>query len=144
VHAIRRQSRITEHSKETAETTRRVWGLGDAPCPAAQGVAVEVTQPAANVVRVTTSCRMQAATAALHGASLGKQLTTTYTVYGSGDIVVRTRVACDRMMPWLPRVGVRLRLDSRLQHVAWLGCDSESYPDRKVRACVQALSYPLA
>jgi hypothetical protein len=82
---------------------------------------------------------MQAAsTAAPHGASLGMQLTTTYTVYGSGDIVVRTRVACDRMLPWLPRVGVRLRLDSTLQHVVWLGCDSESYPDRKVRARLQA------
>ena len=54
-------------------------------------------------------------------------------VYGSGDIEMRTRLRCDAMLPYLPRVGVHMRLAPDLQEACWLGCENETYPDRKVR-----------
>jgi beta-galactosidase len=57
----------------------------------------------------------------------------TYTVDGSGEILIDHSVVPDGDMPaWLPRIGVDWILDKTLDNVEWYGRGpQENYPDRK-------------
>ncbi|MBD3377919.1 DUF4981 domain-containing protein [candidate division KSB1 bacterium] len=58
----------------------------------------------------------------------------TYTVHGSGDMIVRHQAipAGDFDLDWLPRIGWSLKVDSVLNNVTWYGRGPvENYPDRK-------------
>ena len=75
----------------------------------------------------------------------------TYSVYGTGDVVVETHGAPQGEWPeTLPRIGLELELPGRLDHVAWYGRGpGESYPDscqaNRVGAyacCVDDLYFP--
>jgi beta-galactosidase/beta-glucuronidase len=60
-----------------------------------------------------------------------------YTIYGSGDLVVTTRVAPLGSLPTLPRIGLQMRLPGSLDRFAWYGRGPhESYVDRKESAAV--------
>lgn len=56
-----------------------------------------------------------------------------YTVFGSGDVTVETRLEpLKEGLPPLPRVGLRFVMPSRFGHMSWLGLGPhECYADRK-------------
>ncbi|MDR0405682.1 MAG: DUF4981 domain-containing protein, partial [Clostridiales bacterium] len=64
----------------------------------------------------------------------------TYTVYGSGDIVLKTdvtpgNVRYDRPLPNLPKLGLRMILKKGFDHMRWYGRGPhESYSDRNESA----------
>lgn len=57
----------------------------------------------------------------------------TYTITGDGEITLHHIVLPQGRMPlWLPRIGITLTLDKRLDQVEWYGRGpQENYPDRK-------------
>lgn len=65
------------------------------------------------------------------------QVDMTYTIYGSGDVIVDCNVQPSPDLPPLPRVGVEFRLDKSIDRVRWYGRGPfECYPDRKAAAHV--------
>jgi beta-galactosidase len=67
---------------------------------------------------------------------------TTYTVYGSGDVIVHNRFAPgDTALPELPRFGMTMTLPARFDMIGWYGRGPhESYWDRKTSAAVGSYS----
>jgi len=64
-------------------------------------------------------------------------MTTHYTVTGKGDIMVENSMKADENLPWIPRLGVNMRLNGSLNQVDWLGRGPfENYVDRKTAAYV--------
>jgi beta-galactosidase len=63
---------------------------------------------------------------------------TTFTVFGSGDIIVENRIQVGKMdLPELPRFGMRLRLPAGFDRVEWYGRGPhENYWDRRASAFV--------
>ena len=60
-----------------------------------------------------------------------------YTIYGSGDVIIHTRVAPNPKLPHLPRIGLQLRLPGTLDQFAWYGRGPhESYADKQQSARV--------
>ena len=58
-----------------------------------------------------------------------------YTVYGSGDVLLQTRVTPLRKLPHLPRIGLDMALPRSLDRLAWYGRGPhESYVDLKKSA----------
>ena len=68
--------------------------------------------------------------------------TYTYTIYGSGDIILDQAVIPSHPLPpMLPRVGVRLTLPGGLERFTWYGRGPiESYADRKLGAAIGVYS----
>lgn len=65
------------------------------------------------------------------------QVDMTYTIYGSGDVIVDCNVQPSPNLPPLPRVGVEFHLDKSVDQVRWYGRGPfECYPDRKAAAHV--------
>jgi len=61
----------------------------------------------------------------------------TYTVYGSGDVVLDTRVVPSQNLPPLPRIGLQMRLPGGYEHLTWYGRGPhETYADRQEGAQV--------
>ena len=64
-------------------------------------------------------------------------LTTTYTIYGTGDLLLATQFTPLRALPELPRVGLELLLPACFEHVQWYGRGPhENYVDRMESALV--------
>ena len=62
---------------------------------------------------------------------------TIYTVYGSGDVLIDTHVVPGEGLPFLPRIGLQLRLPGEYDTFTWYGRGPhESYSDRKGSAPV--------
>jgi len=65
----------------------------------------------------------------------------TYTIYGSGDIVLETHVAPDVDVPFLPRLGLQMQLPGGYEQFTWYGRGPhENYVDRKEGARVGVYS----
>lgn len=65
------------------------------------------------------------------------ELTSVYTVTGKGDILVENSLKTGPDLPWIPRLGVNMRLNGSLNQVDWLGRGPfENYIDRKTAAFV--------
>jgi len=65
------------------------------------------------------------------------ELTSIYTVTGKGDILVENNLKAGPDLPWIPRLGVNMRLNGSLNQVDWLGRGPfENYIDRKTAAIV--------
>ncbi len=65
------------------------------------------------------------------------ELTSTYTITGKGDILVENSLECGENQPWIPRLGMNLRLKGTLDQVNWLGRGPfENYSDRKTAAFI--------
>jgi len=65
----------------------------------------------------------------------------TYTIYGSGDVVIETHVVPTGKLPPLPRVGLQMRLPGEYNHFSWYGHGpQEAYADRKSGARVGVYS----
>lgn len=61
----------------------------------------------------------------------------TYTIYGSGDVIIECNVKPSSDLPPLPRVGVEFHLEKSIDKIKWYGRGPfECYPDRKVSAHV--------
>jgi hypothetical protein len=61
----------------------------------------------------------------------------TYTIYGSGDVLVEAQVLPTGALPPLPRVGLQLTLPAAYDTFTWYGRGPhESYADRKASAAV--------
>lgn len=61
----------------------------------------------------------------------------TYTIYGSGDVVLKCNVKPITGLPPLPRVGVEFHLEKSINQIEWYGRGPfECYPDRKAAAHV--------
>ena len=59
-------------------------------------------------------------------------LTSSYTVYGSGDVLLDTQVTPQQELPPLARLGVELMLSPGFDRLTWDGLGPhESYPDRR-------------
>jgi beta-galactosidase len=79
------------------------------------------------VVRVTVS-------AVLLG---GSPITTVYTIYGSGDVVVELDFQPDGNLPELPRFGMQMALAPEFDQMEWYGRGpQETYWDRQTGAAV--------
>lgn len=60
-----------------------------------------------------------------------------YRVYGNGEIVIENQVAASLLLPYLPRIGLELRLPRALDRLTWFGRGPyENYVDRKSGAAV--------
>jgi beta-galactosidase len=60
-----------------------------------------------------------------------------YHVYGNGEIVIENKVSINERMPFLPRIGVELKLPPQLDNLTWYGRGPhENYVDRKHSAAV--------
>ena len=68
-------------------------------------------------------------------ASVKSRYDVTYTVYGTGDLVVEASFdPGDAKLPDLPRFGMQARLAAGLEHLAWYGPGpEETYADRRAR-----------
>lgn len=61
----------------------------------------------------------------------------TYSIYGTGDVIVDFKVQPRSDLPPLPRVGVEFHVDKSLDQIKWYGRGPfECYPDRKAAANV--------
>jgi beta-galactosidase len=71
-------------------------------------------------------------------AGVNAKQTATYTVHGTGDIVIDTRFEpADTALPDLPRLGYVMTMPVEFDNVAWFGRGpQENYPDRKTGAAV--------
>lgn len=89
--------------------------------------AVKLEQLAPQACRVTIEAVLGAA--ALVPAFY---CTYTYTLLGSGDVVIQTRIKPRAELSYLPKIGLQLRLAGVLNNLAWFGRGPhESYCDRK-------------
>ena len=64
-----------------------------------------------------------------------------YTVYGSGDVVIDTHVVPEAEVPFLPRIGLQMRLPGGYEQFTWYGRGPhETYVDRQEGAQVGVYS----
>ncbi|OQY03294.1 MAG: hypothetical protein B6I20_05300 [Bacteroidetes bacterium 4572_117] len=65
------------------------------------------------------------------------KLTTSYTIYGNGEIQIENNFTPGDKLPELPRFGALMRLPKRFEQISWLGRGPfENYEDRKTAAFV--------
>jgi beta-galactosidase len=65
------------------------------------------------------------------------EFTANYTITGKGDILVKNSLKAGNELPWIPRLGVNMKLIGALNQVDWLGRGPfENYTDRKTAAYV--------
>lgn len=70
----------------------------------------------------------------LGAAGLGNCFTTwmTYTIYGSGDVIIQTRIVPRKGLPPLPRLGLQMAMPDGFDQFSWFGLGPhECYIDRK-------------
>lgn len=97
---------------------------------------VEAVRTAPQCVRVSVRSRV----APPEGAA-GFDCEYTYTIWGSGDVLVDAHVLPYGELPPLPRIGLRLELPGALDTFTWYGRGpQETYPDRKLGARVGVYS----
>jgi beta-galactosidase len=90
--------------------------------------ALSVEQDAPQVVRVHVEAR---------GRPVEATSRYTYTLYGSGDLVLEHALRLPEGLPSLARVGVKLLLPGDYEQLAWYGRGPhETYADRKLGAAV--------
>lgn len=65
------------------------------------------------------------------------ELIATYSITGDGDILIDNNLKTNEKMPWIPRLGMNMRLEGSLCQVDWFGRGPfENYQDRKTAAFV--------
>ncbi len=107
-------------------TRLRVWKYA---ADSMQMVSFKVRQPAPDQVEVTALYDLP---------SVRGKWQSTYTVSGDGSIKVSNLFyTSDRSLPEIPRIGMRMRLDSVYSNMSYFGRGPwENYPDRKTSALV--------
>ena len=93
---------------------------------------VEIERLSARAIRITSESRDRAP-----GVAEGFDSVMSYTVYGSGDVIVDVKITPSPYLPPLPRIGLRLNIPERCDIFTWYGRGPhESYADRKEGAPV--------
>jgi beta-galactosidase len=93
---------------------------------------VTVSQPQPQVVVIRAQTAAQA-----EGCAGGFTHAHTYTIYGSGDVVIENRICASPTLPPLPRMGVTMTLPAGFEQFTWYGRGPhENYVDRKAGAAV--------
>jgi len=93
-----------------------------------KGVEVDRIEPQVIRIRVESN-------ACAPGVEEGFHCHYTYTVYGSGDIIIDTNVVPSDKLPPLPRIGLQLSLPGHYNTFTWYGRGPhENYCDRKIGA----------
>ncbi|MFN4145981.1 MAG: beta-galactosidase small subunit family protein, partial [Runella sp.] len=71
---------------------------------------------------------------------------TVYTIFGSGDVEVKTRVdANGNNLPPLPKVGMQMQVPAMMRNMRWYGRGPfETYPDRKTAGKIAEYSGKVA
>jgi beta-galactosidase len=65
------------------------------------------------------------------------EMVTIYTITGKGDILVENHLKTGQNQPWIPRLGMNMRLSGSLKQVDWFGRGPfENYIDRKAAAYI--------
>ncbi len=92
-------------------------------------LSVEAERLAPQVVRVTTHAMLAPGDSDYYNV---------YTVYGSGDVVVESRLRPENLkLPEMPRFGMQMAIPGELRNMTWYGRGPhESYWDRKTGAAV--------
>jgi beta-galactosidase len=89
---------------------------------------VTTAQVSPQVVRISTEATLPA------GASAYQN---TYTIYGSGDVIIESSIQPGSNLPELPRVGMQMAMPGEFNTMTWYGRGpQESYWDRKTGAAV--------
>ena len=97
--------------------------------PKRQVTSVEAEQLESQLVRITAEATLPAGD--------GTEYRTTYSIYGSGDIVVESSIDPDGDLPELPRFGMQMAIPGECSSVEYLGRGPhENYWDRKTGAAV--------
>ncbi len=92
--------------------------------PDVERFTIEQLNPQA--VRIEVWTVVQAA-----GYNAGFAYQHTYTIYGSGDVVIENRIKADPELPPLPRVGLTMQLPGGFENFSWYGRGPhENYIDR--------------
>jgi beta-galactosidase/beta-glucuronidase len=93
---------------------------------------VTVEQLKLQMVRISVHTTVRAA-----GCPDGFEHYHTYTIYGSGDVVIENRVEASPNLPPLPRIGLTMSLPAGFEQFTWYGRGPhENYSDRNVGAAV--------
>ena len=93
---------------------------------------LECAQPKEQAVRVTAKFTVQA-----QNTPAGFKQAVTYTVYGSGAVLMAQEIDTFGEMPALPRIGVTFDMPAGFETFTWLGRGpEESYVDRKAGVAV--------
>jgi beta-galactosidase len=93
---------------------------------------ITVQQLKSQVVRIAVRSNAQAV-----DGSGGFTHQYTYTIYGSGDVVIENVVEASQNLPPLPRVGLTMSLPAGFEHFEWYGRGPhENYIDRNFGAAV--------
>jgi len=117
---------------EGAETMVPRWQKAGLDRLIFETVAGLVEQVASQVVRITAVTR-----ACSEEDDCGFSHHHTYTIYGSGDVLIESRVEASRRLPPLPRIGLTLTLSPGFERFTWYGRGPhESYIDRKSGAAL--------
>ena len=98
-------------------------------------VTLEAKQLGPSAVRITAAAKLSARNA---------DWRVTYTVYGSGDVVIESSVNPPEQLPRLPRFGMQMAVPGEFSTVTWYGRGPhETYWDRKTGAAVGIYSLPV-
>jgi hypothetical protein len=93
---------------------------------------VEVEKVTDQAIRITSESRENAL-----GVTEGFDSVITYTVYGSGDVIIDAQISPSPHLPPLPRMGLRLDVPGRYDTFTWYGRGPhENYADRNEGAPV--------
>ncbi len=93
---------------------------------------VRIREQSAGAVRIETETAGLGA-----GNRPAFRQTHTYTIYGTGDVVVANRIRADKRLPDLPRVGLTLTLLPGFERFTWFGRGPhENYIDRNTGAAI--------
>ncbi len=89
---------------------------------------VSAEQVEAQVIKITSLAKLAAG---------DSDYRTTYTIYGSGDVVVESSFKAGGELPDLPRFGMQMAMPGRFEKISWYGRGPhETYWDRKSGAAI--------
>jgi beta-galactosidase len=96
---------------------------------------VGATQVSPQVVRISVEGTLPPGNSAYRAS---------YTIYGSGDVIVESSVTPGPSLPELPRVGMQMAVPGEFSTMTWYGRGpQETYWDRKTGAAVGVYSGPV-
>lgn len=114
------------------KSNERVWRLAGLDRVEQQTKKFEAAQVDSKQVRIRVTAYVSAP-----GNKNGFNTVTTYTVYGSGDILIDLNVEPVGDLPVLPKLGLQMTVSGDYNQFTWFGRGPhESYPDRKESALI--------
>jgi hypothetical protein len=111
----------------------RLFDLTEAVYDVLVGLGRPIPEPLANAV---AAGQMQIQPELVKPARFDCDLT--YTIFGSGDVLIESHVTPSQGMPFLPRLGLQMQLPGGFEQFSWYGRGPhETYSDRQEGARVE-------